>query len=295
MDFTRRQRLSQSDDIMASDDSYIAVVFDTDDARDDVQAVLFTLEPLGFLDEDSTWTCYFDATAWRGGLRERFISLISAHFPAVTYAAQEFVKQNWNKEWEDSIVPIEVSDRFLIAPSWNIPPDEHKLVLVIDPKMSFGTGFHETTRLMLRLMERASIPGQRVLDVGTGTGVLAIAAVKLGAASAFGVDIDEWSYDNAMENAERNGVTEAVDFAHGSVEKAEGLFDVILSNITRNDNIALFPRLSSMTAAPGALIVSGFYREDVDAVTDAARALGFIAMETLAEHEWAAIRFDRAA
>jgi ribosomal protein L11 methyltransferase len=281
---------------MSDDTTYISVTFSDLASAEDVQALLLPFEPLGFLEEDSSWTCYLDSAAWKTGGEEQFVSLMKLRFPALAYSVQELAKQNWNKEWEESITPIEVSDRFVIAPSWNIPPEtKHRIVLVIDPKMSFGTGFHETTRLMLRLMEAAELRGARVLDVGTGTGVLAIAAMKLGAAAAVGVDIDEWSYENAMENASRNGVADGVMFAHGSIEAAQGTYGVVLSNITRNDNIALFPGISRLLDGPSQLIVSGFYQQDVDDVNAAAEQLGFSLVATMTEMEWAAMRFERRA
>jgi ribosomal protein L11 methyltransferase len=279
---------------MSQDTTYISVRFTDTSVFGEVQALLLTLDPLGFLEEDDAWWCYFDSAAWTGGARDAFAALMDAHFPSVEYAVAEFAKQNWNKEWEDTIVPIEASERFVIAPSWNVPAaDTGRFVLVIDPKMSFGTGFHETTRLMLRLMEHVDMRGRRVLDVGTGTGVLAIAAAKLGASHAAGVDIDEWSYDNAMENAARNGVTDSVRFAHGSLEAADGIYDVILSNITRNDNIAMFPRFDAMLARPGCLIVSGFHVDDNDSVCAAAAPFGFVAKKACSEGEWSAIHFTR--
>lgn len=277
---------------MTSDASYVAAVFPNVGDFETVQAILLPLQPLGFLEEDSGWTCYFDIGPWLTGGRERFHALMKEHFPALAWTVQEIPKQNWNKEWEDSILPIDVSRRFIIAPSWNVPrADPAKIVLVIDPKMSFGTGYHETTRLMLRLMERIDMHGTRVLDVGTGTGILAIAALKLGASSALGIDIDEWSYDNTMENAERNGVGGELQAVHGSLETVSGIYDVILSNITRNDNIGMFPDFAGMLPAGGHLVVSGFHLSDTDDVIYAAERNGLRHTGSDSEHEWAALMF----
>ena len=119
-------------------------------------------------------------------------------------------EKNWNSAWEETIRPIRVSERIVVAPTWhpfNGGPGD--IVLTIDPKMSFGTGYHESTRLLLGLMERHLRIGARVLDAGTGTGILAIAALKLGAASAIAFDIDEWSFVNAVDNTRLNGVAGA--------------------------------------------------------------------------------------
>ncbi len=151
----------------------------------------------GFLEAVDGFHCYILKTLWNDALHQQLLLVVKEGLPrpAEISGIAEIENQNWNRQWEESIQPVEISPRIVITPSWHaVPHGGDRIVLVIDPKMSFGTGYHESTRLMLRMMERAITKDSFVLDVGTGTGILAIAAVKLGARSAVGIDIDEWSY-----------------------------------------------------------------------------------------------------
>lgn len=274
---------------------YIRLRFPVSEHDEQVQALLHTLEPLGFLEEENTWEAYFSCDAWDGGVADAFNASLHRLQLDIVYDVERFEKQNWNKEWEDSITPVRVSDRIVITPSWHtVDTREGEILLVIDPKMSFGTGFHATTRLMLRLMEQAVHPGDTVLDVGTGTGVLAIAAVKLGAEAAEGMDIDEWSKENAEENCIRNGVLSHVRIHHGSLETVLGPYDLILSNITRNDNIEMLPALAGMLRRGGRIVLSGFYTTDRSDMLSALRDNGFTMTAEMAEDEWHAISGEKA-
>lgn len=156
------------------------------------------------------------------------------------YTVEENVleEKNWNEEWERSINVIEVSDRIVIKPTFrNYDAKPGQIIISIDPKMSFGTGEHQTTKLMLLFIEKYVKPGMRVLDVGSGTGVLAIAATKLGAASAVAVDNDEWCLNNGKENCELNNVADKVDVSLGVVQDiSEKDFDFVLANIQKDIN-----------------------------------------------------------
>ena len=157
---------------------FVRVRFPSTSSDSTLQGMLVPHDPLGFLEEDQWWDAYFEEDLWPA-IESHFLARLEAEGYTAAYELETFEQRNWNQEWEDSIEPIRVSERFLIAPSWHTPVVEDGVtLLVIDPKMSFGTGYHATTRLMLRLMEGMLRDGDRVLDVGTGTGVLAIAAVR---------------------------------------------------------------------------------------------------------------------
>ena len=139
---------------MSTETVYIQFACGDMERREELQALLLPYAPLGFLDEDTVWQCYFDPASWEaareGGILDRFAAMSPAHPVDVTELRQE----NWNRAWEESITPIRVSDRFVIAPTWHpAAPEPGVIVLTIDPKMSFGTGYHQTTRLMMRLLE----------------------------------------------------------------------------------------------------------------------------------------------
>ncbi len=157
-----------------------------------------------------------------------------AGFPGNCFIESEEIvaDQNWNEQWEETI-SAQTIGRFYVKPTWDnstVPPD--KILLEIDPKMSFGTGYHETTRLMLRFLPDVLEEGDHVIDAGTGTGILSIAAIKLGAKSAFAFDIDEWSINNTLENIILNGVSKKITVREGSSEVilGEEKADVLLAN-----------------------------------------------------------------
>lgn len=268
---------------------FIRVRFPSTSADSTLQGMLISHDPLGFLEEDMWWDAYFEEENWPE-VERSFLERLEAEGYTAAYELETFDQRNWNQEWEDSIEPIRVSDRFLITPSWHsVEAEEGVTVMVIDPKMSFGTGYHATTRLMLRLMEGLIREGDRVLDVGTGTGVLAIAAVLCGAREAEGVDTDEWSYDNAVENAQRNNVEHLCRFRLGSIEQANGSYDLILSNITKIDNLQLLPIFLTHLPEGGRLVLSGFYGHDASDLHQALENLGLRVAAELSEDEWCAI------
>ncbi len=274
---------------MNANDIYITLSFQTLEHLEEIQAQLYAYNPAGMLDRDDGWECYFLLEDWSGSTEQEVTQFLSLEYPTLPYTISEIPQQNWNEEWEATITPLRVTDRIVITPSWHsVEAGPHDLVLIIDPKMSFGTGYHATTRLMLRLLEKAVRPGDRVFDVGTGTGVLAIAAVKLGAASALGIDIDEWSIPNTEENIERNDVAGRVRVTNDPAQDVHESFDMVLSNITKNDNIQLLDVYARVVPSGGCAILSGFHGTDVDDVREAAERLGFALEDVMLEDEWAA-------
>ena len=265
--------------------------------REIIPAALSDFPFEGFVEDERGIHCYIKKELWTGApdavVRElaetyqlQFVELISV---------TEVRQQNWNEEWERTIQPIAVSDRFVITPSWHPVEDPSKLVIVIDPKMTFGTGYHETTRLMLRLMERSVHNGSRVLDVGTGTGILAIAAAILGAKEVLGVDIDEWSLDNGIENAERNGVRDRVQIRIGSLEAVpETNYDLILANIIRATILELLDAMVAKLGPHGTILFSGLLATDREIIEAALTQRGLVVRESLAENEWIALAVTRA-
>ena len=155
--------------------------------------------------------------------------------------------------------------------------------------MSFGTGYHETTRLTLRLLEKYIHRINSMLDVGTGTGVLAIAAVKLGAASAWGIDIDEWSIDNAGENIIANDVADKVTISDTPVTSIDRSFRLITANLTLNTNSELLPTFRKLLRDGGTIILSGLLAADTETMRSRLRAEQFTILEELTENEWIAI------
>lgn len=205
-----------------------------------------------------------------------------------TIDENEFEDRNWNEEWERSINVIEVSDRIVIKPSFKeYTPKEGQLILTIDPKMSFGTGEHQTTRLIIRFLEKYVKPGMRVLDAGTGTGILAIAAVKLGADSAVAFDNDEWCYDNGIENTAQNGVSDKVDIRLAETKDIpERDFDLVVANINRHILLEVGHDLKERLKSKGTLILSGLLFSDEQDIVKYYTGLGLTLIEKQQMDEW---------
>ena len=175
-----------------------------------------------------------------------------------SYTQEHVEEKNWVRMTQEQFDPIRISERLWVVPSWHAAPDPEAVVLVLDPGMAFGTGSHPTTRLCLEWLERTISPGASVLDYGCGSGILAIAAARLGAGEVLGVDIDPQAVDAATYNAERNGVRVRFD---DSAKEIEGKFDIVLANILANPLRALAPAICSHVRPGGYLALSGILSE----------------------------------
>ncbi|MFC5299842.1 50S ribosomal protein L11 methyltransferase [Azospira restricta] len=182
-----------------------------------------------------------------------------------SYSVEEVAEQNWVQLTQSQFEPIRISDRLWIVPSWHDAPDPDAVNLVLDPGMAFGTGSHPTTRLCLEWLERSVQPGQSLLDYGCGSGILAIAAAKLGAVPVTGVDIDPQAVVAAEANAERNAVS--ARFLDSAAPLA-GQFDLVVANILANPLRALAPAICGYVRAGGHLALSGILAEQAAELID---------------------------
>lgn len=204
---------------------------------------------------------------------------------------QEAEYKNWNEEWEEAgFERININDSITI---YDARHDDGNgiasgISIGIETKQAFGTGTHETTRMIVSTLLNIDLKGKRVLDCGCGTGILGIAASKLGASEVVGYDIDEWSSENAIHNAGLNGVGNMkVMLGDASVLKSvEGKFDVVLANINRNILLADMPAFVSVMADESLLILSGFYASDVDLLIEKASSLGLSKIDSKSVSEW---------
>ncbi len=212
-----------------------------------------------------------------------------------TYSVSEQIieEQNWNEEWEKKINVIEVSDRIVIKPSFKeYLAKPGQLILHIDPKMSFGTGEHETTKLMLKMTEKHTTPGTKVIDVGTGTGVLGICAAKLGAEKVLAIDNDEWCLLNGKENVGRNDVEKIVEVRLCEIhEVKENDFDMLLANINRNILLDISDEVVTRVKVGGKIILSGLLDSDEEIIKESylRHNLKFLKKEQM--NEWVALVF----
>ncbi len=208
----------------------------------------------------------------------------------IWYELNKIAKQNWNEEWESNYQPIEVGNDILVRATFHKPDPKFKHEIIITPKMSFGTGHHETTHQMLALQLDVDFKDKAVLDVGSGTGILAIMAAKLGANYVAATDIDEWCIENSKENFELNNV--GVDeLKLGTIQelKFEKGFDVVLANINKNVLLEELPDYAKLMNKEAHLFLSGFYEHDVDDLLELTIKLGFEKMAGASKRDWTAI------
>lgn len=208
----------------------------------------------------------------------------------ISFTSREIEQVNWNIEWEKNFNPIIVDEKCSVRAPFHEKPDTD-YDIIIEPKMSFGTGHHATTHMMLKFILQDEWEGKTVLDMGCGTGVLAILAEFRGATQLEAIDIDNWCYQNTLENVQRNGC-EQISVYEGGVELLEGKkFDRIIANINRNILLDQIPAYSRCLDKEGKLYLSGFYTEDIPAIEECCNKYGFQLKEKLDRENWAAVSF----
>ena len=221
------------------------------------------------------------------------LALIAARMEAagIPYTSEtEGVEQeDWQNGWRKYYHPMDVGQRLAIVPSWQ-DYDTDRVKLILDPGLAFGTGGHETTNLCLEVLDERVKGGERVLDIGTGSGILAIAALKLGAAVAEGVDIDPVAVRTAGENAALNGVADKLTVLVGDLsDKASGKYDIITANIVANAIMSLAPAVPGLMADDAVFIASGIIDSRKDEVIAALEAAGLAVLEVKEKRGWECI------
>lgn len=245
----------------------------------------------GFVEGEDDILAYVDEERYDSEVFNQVIDKLAAAGVKVQYRFHRTEEQNWNEEWERKFDPVIIDGNVLIRAPFHDPSEDLEFTLVIEPKMSFGTGHHHTTKLMIREMGNHLLEGKRILDMGCGTGVLGIYACKKGAARVLGVDIDQWAYENAMENIKRNGAA-CMDVRLGDVGVLyQENFHMILANITRNTLVRDIPVYTEHLFSQGLLIVSGILAEDVQFVLNEAYRCGLKHVSTGEECNWISLTF----
>ena len=257
---------------MDFNDSYFEVDFHIsplDDGRDILLAVLSQQQFESFLETENGLRAYVKQGDWDSiDIKHTLSTMPSAY--EISYHSKEIPLQNWNAQWESSFHPIVVGDYTVRAPIH--PSKTTPYELIIEPNMSFGTGHHQTTQLMMRYALDIDLGGKNVLDMGCGTGILGILAAHLGAKSVLAIDIESWCVENTQENAERNKCNHIVKAIRGDVDMVAETYDLIFANINRNTLIRHIPHYAKRLRSQGILLLSGFYQADFFEITQVCKA-----------------------
>jgi ribosomal protein L11 methyltransferase len=209
-----------------------------------------------------------------------------------SYEVTLIPQKNWNEVWESNFEPIIIGDKIYVRATFHEPRPEFEYEIVIDPKMAFGTGHHQTTSMMLELLLENDMAGKRVLDMGCGTGILAIMAAKLGAADITAIDYDPVCYDSTIENAQLNNISNIKVLCGSKEVIPDEQYDVILANINRNILLDQMERYSQALKPDGELYLSGFYESpDLDIIIDSARQYGIKYIIHKINNSWVAAKF----
>lgn len=272
--------------------NYVLVTFAVPEEQSDLAMGVLSAYPLIGVEEGvDLLTACFDESIWQDEWSTEIIAALQQHGVQSSVLNQDVIaEQNWNAEWEQSIDPVVVNERITIVPEWRVDEVDAPLKLIITPKMSFGTGHHATTRMMCKLVEKYVVRGETWVDVGTGTGVLAILAAKLGAREVFAFDNNEWSIENARENIQRNGVEAQIHLEQATLQETTlKQCDGLAANLYRHLVIPYASQFVHSVRSGGVILVSGILKYDADEVTAPFTALGCTLLETLTETEWCAI------
>src|SRR5690554_1541854 len=265
----------------------------TETVRDVLSAMLAEAGFNAFMDKETMLEAYIPSEIYRAEEVDRVL----AEFPmesTISYEAEEIEDRDWNEEWEKNYFrPIAIHNKLCIHSSFHEPEGNYPYRIMIDPKMSFGTGHHQTTRLMLEELLNMDLTGKTVLDMGCGTGVLAILASMKGAVGITAIDIDEWAYSNAVENARLNNI-QNIAVKQGGAEllvKEKKMYDVVTANISRNILLEDIPTYAKVLKRHGWLFISGFYQHDIPLLKTVAEEVGLTFQHTTEMGEWVAVAF----
>jgi len=251
----------------------------TESIREQLIGDLLMLNFESFTDNNEYMHAYIPANRWNDSIYQELTNRLLSYqeqdlIDTFKINVQDIYPQNWQEQWEKTITPVYVGNSIVIHPSWQtIDTTQNKTDIIIDPKMSFGTGHHETTQLMVSLIEEYISIGSKVLDVGTGSGILAIVAAKLGASEVYAIDTDPDSINDADENCKLNKVSDTVQLFEGELatisEIEKKKFDLIVANIERKTILKLFDLFIDHLLSGGLLLLSGLLDTDLPYIKEA--------------------------
>ena len=270
---------------------YDFTVFPTEMGAEILMAELAEVGFDSFVDTPTGIKAYIPKDSWNEQILQDIYLLSNPEF-TISYQITEIEQVNWNEEWEKNFSPIVVEDLCTVRANFHPVPNT-RYDIVITPKMSFGTGHHETTYMMLQQLLPLSLEGTKVLDMGCGTGILAIMAALRGARDITAIDIDPWCVENATENVQQNNCS-FITIKEGDVSLIAGeQYNLILANINRNILLSDIPAYTQALLPQGLLLVSGFYEEDLPAIKEKCQEVGLTYLSHIERNRWVSAKFQR--
>ncbi len=271
---------------------YIGYDFKVDPLQPATEILIAELGYAGFesfVETEEGVIAYIQKEEWQSGILEDIQILKSGEF-AITYTFEDIAPTNWNIEWERNFNPIIVDDMCSVRAPFHEKPDT-EYDIIIEPKMSFGTGHHETTHMMIQHILKNDFKDKSVLDMGCGTGVLAILAEMKGANPIDAIDYDNWCYINSLENVERNNCNHITVIEGDASVLNEQKYDIIIANINRNILLNDLSVYINCLNPKGRLFLSGFYIDDITIIEEECNKHGLTFVESLEKNNWVALKF----
>ena len=274
------------------DSIYIAYDFIVSPKEPATEMLIAQLGYIGFesfVENENGVVAYIQKKEWNSDKVEDLYLLNSNEFD-ITFNHSEIEQTNWNKEWEKNFNPIQVNGQVSIRAPFHENPSLN-FDIVIEPKMSFGTGHHETTHMMVQHLLALDLKNKKVLDMGCGTGILAIFAEMKGAQPTDAIDIDSWCYQNSLENVQRNGCKH-ITVLEGDSSLLKGKeYDVVIANINRNILLSDMKIYTDCLSENGVLLLSGFYKEDISIIESEVIKYGLVLDKMIQKNNWVALKY----